>query len=194
MRMNFFFGNIFWGVLLVLWGASLILKTFNINMPLAKIFLAVIIIMFGIKLLIGTGSKTVRRDRSKGNSFITMNQSGEYNLIFSGGSIDLTDMDENANDIEINVIFGSAEVILPVHLNFDIEPSTIFGATVLPNKSQYGFGDSRYRSGESQGRAIHVESSCIFGRIDFIFRDVTGAKSTEPIAPDPDNTGAASDF
>lgn len=38
MRMNLFFGNMFWGILLVLWGASLILRTFNINMPLAKIF------------------------------------------------------------------------------------------------------------------------------------------------------------
>lgn len=192
--MNFFFGNIFWGTLLVLWGASLILRTFNINLPLAKIFLDVIIIMFGIKLLIGTGSSNVFRSKSSRKSYIRANTSGEYNMIFSSGKIDLTDLDQNAHGMEINVIFGSAEVILPAHLNYDIEPSTIFGATVLPNKSQYGFGDSRYHQGSNPGDSIHIESSCIFGRIDFVFQEVGQTEPTEAFDPEKNTSGESTDF
>lgn len=38
MKMGIFFGNLFWGILLILWGASLILKSFGVSLPLAKIF------------------------------------------------------------------------------------------------------------------------------------------------------------
>lgn len=192
--MNFFFGNIFWGILLLLWGVSLILKTFNINMPLAKIFLAVIIIMFGVKLLIGTGTKAVKGDRTQGRTYIRTNKSGEYNMIFSSGQLDLSDLTESASDIEITVVFGSAEIILPSHLNYDVEPSTVFGATVLPNKSQYGFGDGDYQAGSGQGRAIHIESTCVFGRIEYIFRDVKAQGPIEPLDPEANGPELNSDF
>ncbi|MCB5254631.1 MAG: hypothetical protein LHW58_03210 [Candidatus Cloacimonetes bacterium] len=194
MRLNFFFGNIFWGILLLLWGISLILKTFNINMPLAKIFLAVIIIMFGVKLLIGTGTRTVKSDRSQKGTYIRTNKSGEYNMIFSGGKLDLTDLDESASDMEINVIFGSAEIILPGHLRYDIEPSTVFGATVLPNKSQYGFGDSHFQTGSGQGRAIHIESTCVFGRIEYFFQDVKAEEPFEPQDTEASSGGLSGEF
>ncbi len=194
MKMNFFFSNIFWGILLVLWGASLILKTFNINMPLAKIFLAVIIIMFGIKLLIGTSNKAVKSERSPGKTYVRTNKSGEYNMIFSSGRFDLTDLEEDANDIEITVVFGSAEVVLPNHLQFDIEPTTVFGATVLPERSQYGFGDSHFQAGSGQGRAIHIESNAVFGRIEYIFQDLPGQETLEPLDPEADGAGTDSGF
>ncbi|MDD3564030.1 MAG: hypothetical protein PHR32_10210 [Candidatus Cloacimonetes bacterium] len=194
MKMNFFFGNIFWGILLVLWGASLILRTFNINMPMHKIFLAVIIIMFGVKLLIGTSNKVVKGDRSQGRSYIRSNKSGDYNMIFSSGKFDLTDLEEDARDIEINVVFGSAEVVLPNHLTFDIEPTTVFGATVLPERSQYGFGDSHFKAGDGQGRAIHIESNTVFGRIEYVFQDVRGKETIEPLDPEAEAVGTESDF
>ncbi len=192
--MNFFFGNIFWGILLVLWGSSLILKTFNINMPLAKIFLAVIIILFGVKLLIGTSHKAVRSDSSQRRSFIRINKSGEYNMIFSSGRFDLSDLKEDARDIEINVVFGSAEVVLPSHLKFDVEPTTVFGATVLPERTQYGFGDSHYQAGDGQGRAIQVESNCVFGRIEYIFQDVPGKEIIDPLDPEESSAEQSSEF
>ena len=65
MKMSFLFGHIFWGILLLLWGISLILKGFNIvDLPLVKIFIAVIIILFGLRLLFGTGVRTTRTARA----------------------------------------------------------------------------------------------------------------------------------
>lgn len=187
MRMNFFFGNIFWGILLVLWGASLILKTFNINMPLAKIFLAVIIILFGVKLLLGTGSKSFVRGSKDKDSYYRINNSGEYTIVFGSGTIDLRDIQENAKDIEITVVFGNATVLLPRHLHFDIEPTSVFGSTILPDKSQYSFGVNRYNT-KGDGRAIHIESNAVFGRMEYIFEDVNPAMDPSQEATDTTNT------
>ncbi|MDD2506721.1 MAG: hypothetical protein PHO85_02165 [Candidatus Cloacimonetes bacterium] len=183
MRMNFFFGNIFWGILLILWGASLILKTFNINMPLAKIFIAVIIIMFGLKLLIGTSSKTYHKPGPTKGSYYHSNRSGEYNIIFSSGTIDLRDITENTPSLEITVVFGSATVILPAHLNYDIEPTSVFGSTVMPEKSHYGFGGGRYRRGNEKATPIHIESNAIFGQLVYVFEDVENTQ-TDPVVED----------
>lgn len=173
MRMNFFFGNIFWGILLLLWGASLILKTFNVNLPLAKIFLAVIIIMFGLKLLIGSSTKPVKKSGTIKGSYYMSNRSGEYTIVFSSGTIDLRDLQENAGDMEITVVFGGATVILPTHLNFDIEPTSVFGSTIMPDKSHYGFGGGRFQKGNETGRPIHIESTAVFGQLEYVFENVS---------------------
>lgn len=48
------FGPLYWGILLVVFGILLLLKGFKIiNLPLLKIFIAIVIITFGIRLLCG---------------------------------------------------------------------------------------------------------------------------------------------
>jgi len=183
MRMNIFFGNLFWGILLILWGGSLILKTFNIHMPLAKIFFAVVIILFGLKLLLGdkiTWFNSGRTYKQHGASYIRSNNTGEYTFVFSGGTIDLTDIDPNSKNLEITVVFGSADVLLPSHLNFDIEPTSVFGSTSLPEKKL---------NPQAGGRAIRIESSAVFGRIQYFFKD-TVAPQAEPIyGPEKESEG-----
>lgn len=55
--MNFLSSGLFWGLILVLLGLSVILKSvFHINIPLIKILLAILLIYWGITLLIGKTS------------------------------------------------------------------------------------------------------------------------------------------
>jgi len=171
--MSFFFGNVFWGTLLILWGASLVLRTFGVNLPLAKIFLALVIILFGLKLLFGTSSRSFKRDGIGKKTFLRANRSGEYTMVFSGGYIDLKDIDQNAQDMEITVVFGSATVVLPTHLTYNIEPTTVFGQTVLPERSQVGFGSGAYSTGDKSSNAINIESTCVFGSIEYVFEEVS---------------------
>lgn len=175
--MNLFFGNLFWGLLLVLWGASLILKTFNINMPLAKIFFAVVIILFGIKLLVGDRITFLSSKRSKprGSSYIRSNRSGDYTLVFSGGTIDLRDLQNDSKDLEITVVFGSADVILPSHINFDIESTAVFGQNVVPK------GNPMASPGDP---VVRIESTAVFGQIEYRYevtqRDTARVFTEEP--------------
>jgi predicted membrane protein len=172
MRMNFFFGPAFWGTLLILWGASLILKTMGINLPFVRIFIAVIIILFGIRILIGNSSKPYSHSGKSNGNYYRANRNGEYNLVFSGGTIDLSDISAESGNLEITVVFGNATVILPSHLEFDIEPTSVFGVTVLPDRSQYGFGIGKSGTGYSNERKIHIESNAVFGRIEYIVEQV----------------------
>lgn len=52
--MNLLFGPLYWGILLVVFGILLLLKGLKvINLPLLRIFIAVVVITFGIRLLFG---------------------------------------------------------------------------------------------------------------------------------------------
>lgn len=165
MRMNIFSWNFFWGILLILWGGSLILRSFNINLPLAKIFIALMIILFGIKLLLGNRCSVFssKQYKAQNGSRIEVNSSGDYNLIFASGSIDLTHISPDSKDLEINAVFGSAEVILPAHLNFDIEATAVFGKNLVPK------GINRNATAP---KSIHIESNAIFGQIYYRIENV----------------------
>jgi len=179
--MNIFFGNLFWGILLILWGASLILRTFNIHMPLAKVFFAVVIILFGLKLLLGDKITwfSSSKNYKQGSSYVRSNHSGEYTFVFSGGTIDLTDIDPDSKNLEITVVFGSADVLLPENLSFDIEPTSVFGSTSLPQKGAIP---------ASTGRPIRIESTAVFGRIQYLYREAN--QKAKPIYDVPEETPA----
>lgn len=175
--MDIFFGNLFWGILIVLFGLSLILKEFGMHFPLAKIFIAIIIILFGVKLLIGGSSKSrklgITHKNISGNKI-------EYATVFASQDYDLTNLKQDSKPLEITVVFGSGRVILPADLAFEITPTTVFGSTILPNNSYVGFGSDAKRYGAATNvEPINIEANCVFGRLEFVFKP---GKNTEPSA------------
>jgi len=165
MRMNFLFGNAFWGILLLLWGMSLILKEFGVNLPLVKVFIAVLIIMFGIRLLVGGFHKP----RHTGIRSKTVTTSGkvEYTTVFAAQDIDLTDLKPDSPPLEITAVFGSAYVELPNDLEFEFEPTAVLGATVIPTRP----------SGSPPGKGIvKIEATAVFGRVEFAYKPAKRAE------------------
>lgn len=183
MKMDFLFGNFFWGILVILLGLSIFLKGFNIHLPLVKVFFAIIIIMFGVKLLIG-GRPSIRVSKhhyQRGSSVYYSGQSKEYTMVFSSGTIDLSDLPEDTSEFEVSVVFGSALVILPDDLNYKISPTSVFGSTILPQHRH-----------NREGKAVEIESTAVFGRLEYEFRPRPnpGYKSS----PKPDSTMAGDGF
>lgn len=178
--MDIFFGNFFWGILIILFGLSIFLKGFNINLPLMKVFFAIVIILFGVKLLVG-GKPRIKYNNhnyTKGSS-IHYNGSGkEYTMVFSSGTFDLTDLPEDAKDFEITVVFGSALVILPNDLNYNISPTSVFGGTVLPRQPKI-----------PGVKAIDIESTAVFGRLEYEFKDRGVSQPKQTVEPDSLNPG-----
>lgn len=177
MKMNLFSWNFFWGVLLILWGLSLILRSFNIVWPLAKIFIAIMIIIFGIRLLLGNRSCIFSSKTHKHQSYsgIKVDSGGDYNIVFASGTIDLTNLRPDSRDLEINVIFGSAEVILPSNINFDIDATAVFGKNLVPK------GINRNANAI---RSIHIESNAVFGQIYYRIETVVTDIPDETDTPD----------
>lgn len=172
MKISFLFSGTFWGVLLILFGLSSILKSFNINIPLARIFLGVIIIYVGIVMLFGgdiyTGKNNIVFNDT--NIKVTENISDKYNIIFGSGVIDLTEIspEKFRTGIEVNTIFGASEILIdsskPVILNI----SSVFGKATIPDGNNITFGDYRYVNVDEEKNqdVIEIEGSVVFGSME----------------------------
>jgi len=155
--MDIFFGNLFWGLLLVLFGLSIIFKGFGLNIPLVKTFIAIIIIMFGVKLLVGGSSFGSWRKREIKTS-TTSKHRKEYTMVFASGHQDLRKHLKDIKELEITVVFGSGLIYLPDNIDFDIETTSVFGQTILP------------KAPSNNGQKIRVDATAVFGRLEFVFK------------------------
>jgi len=159
MKMNILFGHLFWGILVILIGISLILKGFNISFPLFKIFIAIIIILLGVKLLIGGWGNTKKKEAQTRFYSTTEN---EYNAIFASQKLDLTSIEPDASPIEINAVFASFVVEIPDDINFDFSTTAFCGSIDLPE-------DAPKDKTKVRG-AVKIEANAVFGKITFIIK------------------------
>jgi predicted membrane protein len=184
--MGIFFGNLFWGILIILLGISVLLRGFNINLPIMKVFFAIIIIMFGVRLLIGGGKPRIHHSGNrigKSNIGLYSSDDQEYTMVFASGDIDLSNLQAGAKDMEVTVVFGSARVILPSDLRFNIQTTAVLGGIVLPKTGHFGFSDNNTTlNPESATLPIRIEATSVFGRLEFITKE----RSTESPMPVPD--------
>ncbi len=149
--MPFLFSGLFWGVMLVLFGASMILRAvFNLDIPICRIVFALVIIYFGVKLLLGRqafkGESNFSMFRS---SEVTMNESGgEYNVIFGQSNIDLSNIDisESSKKVDVDVVFGSGNLLIDPEKPMKINISSVFADCKLPHRNINFFGDSNYKT------------------------------------------------
>lgn len=169
MRINNLLGGTFLGVLLILVGLAALLRSFNIDIPFGRIIIGLLIIYVGVVFLLGGGifipdGNTIIFNSS--NIKVTDNAENEYNIIFSSGIIDLTDLNPaDAKDkIEINTIFGYSEVLLDSKKNISIDLSSVFGKATAPDGNTVTFGDYKFTNNVSESLSvIRIKSSTVFG-------------------------------
>jgi len=82
---------------------------------------------------------------------------GRVNIIFGGIKLDLTQasLAEGNNDLELNVIFGGATIIVPCEWKIQLKNTSVFG----------GFSDKRFCIKESAdpSRVLTIRASAVFG-------------------------------
>jgi len=167
MKMNFFFSGTFWGILLILWGLSLVLKAIipNIKFPLGTIFISICIIVFGIQLLMSGfgGRRTNSEDRPKHgfSDHQTSEFTEELNVVFSTDSINLNSVDVSTHDrfVEVNAVFGKATIYVSKDVPIRLETNAVFGKV---NK------DSQLKWATRGETALVVEAAAVFGSIDIV--------------------------
>lgn len=167
--------SLFWGILLILLGLSLILKiVFNIEFSIFRVVIAFLLIYFGIKLFIGKDfSLFPQSDREDQIVFsektIKKIENGkEYNVIFGGAKFDLREMtfpDSITMHIKINTIFGGTQLFVnrdvPIHVN----SNTVFAGTKMPDGNTSAFGSLNYENDSSkiEKARLIIETNTIFG-------------------------------
>lgn len=192
MKMSgLFFGSLFWGILISLIGLSIVLRhAFNIQFPLIRLFLGIIIILIGLRLVMGSSGKQHAKQRRYVSSYYN---SKEFDVIFSNRTIDFSKYaDVDSIPGEITVVFGNAVVIVPDSLNLEVSSTTVFGSTILPDRSYAGFGEDRYVINNNPGAPVHrIETTTVFGKLEF---EIVPSKTKSEAEPDTTGTKTEESF
>ncbi|MFC1504658.1 hypothetical protein ACFL6D_04505 [Spirochaetota bacterium] len=170
MKMGFLFSGVFWGVLVILIGLSIILKAvFNVNFPIVRMGIALIFIYLGLKILLGGfGVPMVKNGVLFGEANIVLTTDNrEYNVIFGKGNIDATQIsigDETVK-MEINTIFGGSFMKLNPDIPVKLKVDAVFGGAKLPDGNTAAFGSYTYtsRSYREGEKHILINASVVFG-------------------------------
>ncbi len=173
--MHFMSHGLFWGLLVVLFGLSIIAKAiFKIDIPVFRTILGLYLIFWGFKMVFGGfGVKTSDNSVIFGNYNIKGSKiKSEHNIVFSSGTIDLNDVDLSEGSVrtEIDVVFGSADIYLNPEIPAVVRVENVFSDTKMPGRSISFFGNSTYKTpsyveGEN---FLKVSIDVVFGAVRII--------------------------
>lgn len=164
---------LFWGLLLILIGLSLIFKIiFNIDFPLFKVIVAFLFIFIGIRILIGNTGFISKEGNAlfSEQRYNSASGGGEYNVIFGSGVYDFRDFDptKGKKTVKINSVFGSAEILLNKDTPVRIRVDAVFAGVNLPNGNSAVFGNSSYESPNFDPGLpyLDIKLDAVFGGIE----------------------------
>ena len=170
--MNFISSGTFWGVLIILFGLSILLREiFHIHIPFMKIIFGLMLIYLGVKVIAG-GSWKNRSGNSAVFSESEMQYDpahDDYDIVFGNGTIDLFKIETpvQKRKIEVSVVFGNGTVIVNDSIPMKIEMNSVFGASILEDKRINALGKtynttSAYREGQPY---VLLETNVVFGKL-----------------------------
>lgn len=169
--------SLFWGILLIVIGASLLLKiAFNWDFSIFRVVIAFVLIYFGIWLFIGKDFSLFSDNNNDAQvvfseKTITHVENGkEYNIAFGGAKFDLRNMDfpdSAAIRIEINTVFGGSQVFLRPDIPVSVKSNTAFAGTKMPNGNTSAFGSLNYENDTAKRSSprLIIETNTVFGGI-----------------------------
>ena len=170
-------------ILVVIGGFFLFPRIFDLNIDFAHLFWPLILICLGILILfrrfphprdwshrLGTSPRNVTAASDQGFVFEDhifsstekriINKEfkgGRVNVIFGGIKLDLTQasLAEGTHDLEVNVIFGGATIIVPCEWKIQLKNTSVFG----------GFSDKRFciKEAADPSRVLTIRASAVFG-------------------------------
>jgi len=169
--MGFLFSGLFWGVVIILLGITVILKAvFHVDIPLFRIIFALCIIYFGLRVLVGGfhGGKE-RQTVVFGESRLSLTDDSEYNVVFGKGSLDLSGVEpgDRSDAIEFTTVFGKGTLIVNPNVPMRIKVSSAFGGVRMPDGTNIAFGDYTYRSkAYKEGSPfLNIKAAVVFGNL-----------------------------
>ena len=172
MKMATIIDGIFWGVLLIVVGVwFLVRNSLPVHIPIVRVIIAVVLIYAGIRVLV---LRPVIRDSNTivfSESSLTYSPAHgrDYNIIFSSGSVDLSDVTlaEGSVKTEVNVVFGNGTLRINQSQPVRVSMSSAFGTVESPNGRSVAFGDAEYTtpSYKDGAPALQIHATAVFGKL-----------------------------
>lgn len=172
-------GGLFWGIVLIIVGISLIVKVvFHIEFPIVKVLVAFFFIYLGIRILVGGWGTHIFRS---GPDDVVFGQASfvhekvvpkEQNIIFGSGSIDFRHLTTDAlpAEIEISTVFGGCEILLKKDMPVTIKVDAAMAGVTLPNSNTTVLGSAFYQSPNFDEKLPHltIKANAVFSGLKVI--------------------------
>jgi predicted membrane protein len=168
----------FWGLVLILIGLAIIFRVvFDVN--LLRIIIAVLIILFGIRILAGKNWMPERAKKEHDTLFSDRNykeipkNDTEYNVMFGRSVYDFTGQDSTLLGpvkVKINVVFGAAIIKINPDMPVKVKSEAVFGGSRMPDGNTVAFGSIHYatRSYSENSPYLYIEPNVVFGGIEIV--------------------------
>lgn len=171
--MGFLLSGLFWGVIVVLIGLSIIINaTTGLKIPLFRIILGLLVLYLGCTILFGAtfrgkGKRTTAFD-SRQVKVTELDR--EYNVLFGRSVVDLTgtELKPGPNRVEVNTVFGAGVIRLDSKTPARVKVSAAFAGARLPDGSSISFGEHTWRSANwnEDSTRLEVEASAVFSGLE----------------------------
>ena len=171
--MGVLFSSLFWGIIIVLIGLSIILREFfDVHIPVFRLVVGVFFIYIGFKIVF----RAVRGNKNNDVVFEERHQmkfdrdKADFNIVFGAGSIDLSNptIKNTHDDIEINVVFGNALLRINDSIPTKIQMNNAFANTTTPDNQSSSFGSSLYFTSSYRKNEpyVFIKTNTVFGRLN----------------------------
>lgn len=181
MKMGFIFSGLFWGIVIILIGVSIIVKVlFHVEIPVVRIILGLVLIYFGLRIMVGGGSSSTGSDTVFGERTIEVRTpQKKYATVFGKSILDLSKMEFSEKDmkIKIDTVFGETTVLLGREYKVQIKGDAVFARSAFPDGMQANFGSHKYSDEASASSAasnsLTIKSDVVFGNLEFRYADAS---------------------
>lgn len=177
----------FWGVVIILIGLSVLLgAVFGINLPILKILFGLFLVYLGIKVIFGAFSWNFNFQNEKRSTdheavfsksqfqYPNSKNAKEYVTVFGSSQLDLTMAgDLSGQSLETVTVFGESEIVVKKGTPLRIESNTVFAKSELPGKNISAFGQFFYTTpGLKEGDpAMALKVTVVFGSLKVVEKD-----------------------
>ena len=165
------------GVLVVLLGISILARVvFNVEIPLFRTAVALIILFIGVRIIVGAWwpAKDVRAGEGSavfaGQVFTpteTADTHLKYSVVFGTGTVDLTHLTAEGptRSVQVDTIFGQSLIEVDPSIPYRVEASSAFGEARLPDRQAAVFGSATYQpTDQAAPPHLVVKVTVVFGQ------------------------------
>lgn len=172
MKMTFLASGVFWGIVILLIGGSVILKaTTGLKIPVVRIVFGLILVYWGVRVIAGgfvNGSK--KHDAVFGEAKIaTGTPEKKYTTVFGSSRIDLgaVKLDTKPVTVDTDTVFGSTRIVIPKGIPVSVKVDAVFASATLPDGSSVSFGSRVYKSTNyvKDKPALKIKADVVFGEL-----------------------------
>jgi predicted membrane protein len=172
--------GVFWGCLLILWGASVIIETvFQIHIPLFRIVFAFVLIYIGVRIMTGRawwpGSASIATEHESvfGNAqFGGKDLKDEYSSVFGNGDVDLTqaEVGKDGGKIAVHTVFGHSIIRVNPKTPIRVRGTAAFGEMVTPDGKQAAFGETTWESPAVKPgvKPLEIRAEAVFAKVEIV--------------------------